>query len=274
VTSWSLLFWNMALGSKRNVTVNGAALASWVSEERIDVTALNEARFASDTTVFRETDNTEGKDRKQRNWTTALVSERLIEPVTHARPVNYLGHPRMPIEVKASRAGSWTVGEVTLHDDVNVVVIAVYGLLDMLSDQSMHLSLSELSPLFDDPEYRDRIVLAGDFNLTTQWSDERLHQRAASVFARLDGFGLKDCLAEKRTPGRLEGCTCGGPCSHTRTKWIDGRDGGGYPHQMDYVYASSALIDDGRLVRCEPLDTDRWKAFSDHAPIVATFALA
>jgi endonuclease/exonuclease/phosphatase family metal-dependent hydrolase len=36
-------------------------------------------------------------------------------------------------------------------------------------------------------------------------------------------------------------------------------------------FASSALVADDRLTKCEALPNSEWLEFSDHAPIVATF---
>jgi exonuclease III len=41
--------------------------------------------------------------------------------------------------------------------------------------------------------------------------------------------------------------------------------------QVDYLFASPALLADDRLTKCEALPKSEWLEFSDHAPIVATF---
>jgi endonuclease/exonuclease/phosphatase family metal-dependent hydrolase len=83
-------------------------------------------------------------------------------------------------------------------------------------------------------------------------------------------LGLVDCLAAKRKPGRLEGCTCqfGDDCTHTRTRREPRHLS--IPYQTDYLFASKDLAD--QLTSCEALATGEWFALSDHAPIVATFS--
>jgi len=50
-----------------------------------------------------------------------------------------------------------------------VSAVALYGLMDELSDASVHRSLSELSPVLDDPKYNKQVILGGDLNTGTQW---------------------------------------------------------------------------------------------------------
>ena len=173
-----------------------------------------------------------------------------------------------------SRPGSWTAATVAIPDVGTVACISIYGLLDDVGDDSVHRSLSEMSPIFSDKRFTGKIILGGDLNISTQLAKKRdgdLFKRVQSVFDRIEGYGLADCLALKRVPGRLDDCPCplGEDCNHTRTKWVG--KAGGPPLQMDYLFASRALVNGDGLISCNALEPELWKDFSDHAPILATF---
>jgi endonuclease/exonuclease/phosphatase family metal-dependent hydrolase len=144
--------------------------------------------------------------------------------------------------------------------------------LDELSDASVHRSLSELSPVLDDPKYNKQVILGGDLNTGTQWPiGDAYGKRDRNVLDRLEAIGLVDCLRAMRAPGRLDGCPCidGENCAHVRTRRDSRRPA--VPYQTDYLFASRRLA--SRLVSCESLATDEWFAISDHAPIIAEFEL-
>jgi exonuclease III len=117
------------------------------------------------------------------------------------------------------------------------------------------------------------VLLGGDLNTWTGWNARREARHLARdrvVLERIRAYGLVDCLERTRPPGRLKGCACslGEDCTHTWTR-LDPR----YPrtrYQMDYLFASPALAE--RLMRCEALSPTEWSRFSDHSPIIATFA--
>jgi hypothetical protein len=273
--TWTVLVWNMALGSvpTRDPAKNWAQLERLMADQQAHIALLNEARVPPGANVAHEPDGTRGRDGKPREWSTAVLSDWELSPITNARPRNYLGRERRRLPFENSRPGSWTAATVDVPGRESVTCVALYGLLDELSDASVHRSLSEVSPVFSDPRYKDRVILGGDLNLTTQWPNEDgLLDRARGVLERIEAYGLVDCLKAKREGGRLPGCTCTlEPCTHTRTKWEPGLEGGGYPHQMDYLFASKRLVEDDRLIRCAALEPETWKNHSDHAPIVAEF---
>lgn len=275
--SWSVLVWNLALGSppKRDAGANWARLEHLMAEQSVQVALLNEAKVPRGTKAIYESDGTKGRDGKPRKWSTAIKSDLKLDEIRDARPRNYLGHERKRLPFENSRPGSWTAASVHIPDLGPVTCIALYGLLDDLSDASVHRSLSEVSPIFSDPRYSERVILGGDLNLTTQWPEEGgLLDRARGVLERIEAYGFVDCLKSKRRSGPLLDCTCVlDPCTHTRTKWDANLEGGGYPHQVDYLFASRRLVDNGRLLACDAVPTEEWRDYSDHAPIVAEFAL-
>lgn len=150
------------------------------------------------------------------------------------------------------------------------------GLLDERSDASVHRSLSDLTPLFEDARYSELLILGGDLN--PLWSapvGSMTLARVQSVFDRIRfGFGLIDLVRrtiDHGTPGRgrLVGCTCslGEACRHVQTFRRSVRSARGC--QDDYLFASPTLA--ARLVRCQALPFEA-SSTSDHTPLVAEFS--
>jgi len=148
----------------------------------------------------------------------------------------------------------------------NVTCVSIYGLMDELSEASVHRSLSEISPLFTDPSYKDLLLLGGDLNTSTQWSKGPHLDGDRALLDRIKAYGLIDCLEQKRKPGRRE-CRCTlDECTHTVTR-LDPKHRG---LQVDYLFASPALVQ-RPLMSCEALPLPEWQDYSDHAPIIASF---
>jgi len=235
-----------------------------------DIALLNEASPPSTASgIWRSA--TEGRDAGRRPWSVAILSTHPIKEITDARPSWRQVQRRVPFA--CSRPGSWIAASLEIAPAKQVTAVALYGLLDEFSDASVHRSLSELSPVLDDPRYRHRVLLGGDLNTWTGWpAHEAFLTCDLNVLQRFEALGLVDCLARMRPAGRLEGCTCtfGDACTHTRTRRDPRRPD--IPYQTDYLWASSALA--ARLVSCQALAYDDWFSISDHAPIVAEFDLS
>lgn len=247
-------------------------IASWLELRKLDpdVALLSEARVPKDPGMSVQGGRlTEGRDGYRRAWAAAIVSRHELRRVEDARASRY-GRPlRLPFEI--ARPGTWEAAVVVREGSEPITVVSLYGLLDEKSDASMHRSLSELTPLFEDPRYNEFLLLGGDFNVWTGRSDPGASHLDGHqvVLERIKAFGLIDCLAKMRPRGPLEGCPCrlGEDCPHTWTK-LDPRYPG-VPYQDDYLFASPALAE--RLRRCVALPSTEWSACSDHSPIVATF---
>lgn len=299
---WTVLVWNMALGSRprRDATKNWNNLWSLMAEHSIKVALLNEATTdllkayrdsalrsgTRDPVVYSEggtlgRDKNENGEFKTRNWSTAVLSPHGPELITDARAVSAHPNPefrRSPdIEFANSRPGSWTAARVPLGEEL-ITFISLYGLLEELSDASMHRSLSKVSPIFSDPKYNELVLLGGDLNTSTA-TEAGHRERDRIVLDRIKAYGLIDCLAQerkKRNIPPLAGCRCGDDdCTHTLTRLIPNKKGKAIPwqkrvpYQMDYLFASSALAK--RLDSCFALPPEEWEEYSDHSPIVARF---
>jgi hypothetical protein len=251
-----IVAWNMA-----------HRLDGWDALEALDadISLLTEARVPAGSISGHVLggEETKGLDGFRRPWASAVASAHDIREITDAR-ASRRGRP-IDIPFTPSRPGSWTAAVVPVPDIGPVTTVALYGLMDEKSDASVHRSLSELTPLFEDDRYRQLIVLGGDLNTWTGWKAGTAHlARDRTVLDRIAALGLRDCLKAKRADGRLEGCPCSlEACDHTRTR----RDARypNVPYQMDYLFASPALLQ--RLTSCEAIDGMP----GDHFAIVATF---
>jgi endonuclease/exonuclease/phosphatase family metal-dependent hydrolase len=253
-----VIAWNMA----HNV-------GSWqtLASMKPDIALLTEATPAPDSRRSVGEPRTLGRDAWKRPWSAQVWSKWPISPITEAHSHNAYGKPKS-VPFETSRPGSWAAASVEVPKLGPVTVISVYGLLDEISDASVHRSLSELSPLFDDPKWNHRVFLGGDLNTGTQWRRSSPYlQRDRLVLERLETFGLVDLLAAARPAGRLENCPCsyGEECTHTRTR-IDTR----YPrkpYQTDYLFASESLVSSRQLMSC--VADAAYRGTSDHFPVIA-----
>lgn len=279
MASLTALVWNMGLGSppRKSATRNWDRLSALMAERMVDVALLNEASvpIPESLNAQYEAEGTKGRDTRgdgrpvPRRWSTAVLSNDIQLSPVNARATGSRGRrPRIPFE--PSRPGSWTAALADTELGP-VTCVALYGLLEELSDASVHRSLSDISPIFSDPGYKELVLVGGDLNTTTAWRDYRSRSRDQSVLDRLEAHGLVDCLRLKRKPGRLRNCTCvfGQDCPHTWTRLDPSQKGRKTPYQMDYLFASVELAK--RLTSCEALSPTRWREYSDHAPIIATF---
>jgi hypothetical protein len=254
---------------------------------RCDIALLNEARRPPDglglnivtrgRTVGRD-DQTYGGKKPGRPWATAIASPHPLQrpkDVWTERPSRTRSDKDRRSKLMESRRGAWTAAVVSFPNGEQVTAISLYGLLDERSDASVHRSLSDLTPLLEDPRYNELLLLGGDLN--PLWSAEigtATLARVQSVFDRITtGFGLKDLLQsprnERRPRERLQNCTCsqGGDCRHVWT--YRKHRGSSHACQDDYLFSSPALEE--RLDECYVPDfTD--DSPSDHVPVVATFA--
>lgn len=235
-----------------------------------DVALLSEATPPPEGIRAISHSSTEGRDGYPRHWSTAVASTHPLRPIDDARAASRGRTRNVPFE--NSRPGSWAAAVVSIDGLGDVTVISLYGLLDEMSDASVHRSLSEVSPIFDDDRYNANVLMGGDLNTSTGWdphTDGRHLARDRAVLQRIAAYGLVDCLIQERPAGALKDCRCadGDDCTHTWTR-LDPRHPM-IPYQMDYLFASPALVE--RLVGCEALSPLEWSRYSDHGPIVATF---
>lgn len=243
-----------------------------------DVALLSEARLppgvegvANRKTIGRDCKHAREEDCDGRPWSTAIVSRyelREIKDATARRNGKPLDIPFAP-----SRPGAWIAATMSMPGVEDVTVVSLYGLLDEKSDASVHRSLSDLEPIFEDPNYYARLLLGGDLNIfANPRVDDPLRDRHLVVLERIKAYGLVDLLERdllKRDPprGGLKDCPCRTEdCLHTWTFRSRRKSLAEVPYQDDHVFASPALEE--QLRSCWAAD---FVDASDHAPIVATF---
>lgn len=158
-----------------------------------------------------------------------------VRPVSTVRP----RAGRSAVELAHSFPGTVAVAEVGARTGP-LALVSIYGAIESgYAVTTANRQLSDLTPLFDDSVWQGRIVLAGDLNLTTQWTgaDARYLPWHRTTFTRIREFGLVDVLDQHRADGPLPGCGCadGPACRHIRTLY-HGRSQ--RPWQNDYAFVS------------------------------------
>jgi exonuclease III len=171
--------------------------------------------------------------------------------------------------------GSVAIAE--LERESPIIVVSAYGIIDHgYAESTVHRILSDLTPLIDERRGRG-IIVAGDLNITTQWSAkhksflrgryEECLLRDLNLFARFEALGLRNVVARAK-PGPLEGCECnsGIGCKHVQTQRHDSST---FPWQNDYFFLSEDLLQQPFTV--EVFDQDEVWKLSSHCPIVVEF---
>lgn len=213
-----------------------------------------------------------------RRWGSAVYAPRLkTRSISRVEPV-WRGQRRGQVNLLATLPGCVAVARVHLPSGFELTCISVYGVIELgYASTTMHRILSDLEPLFDDGEVGDAVVIGGDFNVCTQWSDPedlKFNARDATVFARLRSFGLEDCVVARRDdmPPQLD-CACpdGKLCVHVRTQRHRQSQ---KPWQNDYLFASEWLVSEHLTeVQVSNGDDDPAWTHSDHCPVTAIFDL-
>ena len=163
------------------------------------------------------------------------------------------------------------VADVMVKSERWATIVGIYGLtVDAnwvsLGDGSHSIPalMDDLAPLFRS-DRRDRIILAGDFNLLPNY--------VQSIMRWQDLIDLTTYTADDRGP--LPGCSgCDAPtgdeCGHFWTH-RNGNSPNAAVQQIDFIYATPELADELKSLRGGVADfPDAWDV-SDHAPLVAEF---
>jgi hypothetical protein len=171
--------------------------------------------------------------------------------------------------------GSVAIAEIEY--EFPIIVVSAYGIIDHgYAESTVHRILSDLTPLIDERHGRG-IIVAGDLNITTQWSakhksflrgrQKECLLRDRNLFERFEALGLHNVVVRAKQ-GPLEGCDCilGTECKHVKTQRHQRST---FPWQNDYFFLSKDLFQQSFSV--EVLDQeDVWK-LSSHCPIIVEF---
>lgn len=205
-----------------------------------------------------------------RGWSSGIV---LLDPTLSLHPC-----PAAPAAGTAkSPLGTLTAADVYRDETYVLTVASVYGMFQPIpgtgADDSyvtMNSVLDDLAPLLDRPN--SRVLMGGDFNA---WRHSpRLSQPYHSLFERLSGLGLSDCItaSDSHAVSVMPGCCCGDgdACINVRTMRVRNQ-AESTPYQNDYLFASEGLLP--ALTAWEVQATDQMWAASDHCPVVVTLDL-
>lgn len=204
-------------------------------------------------------------------WGSAIVSYGpSLSAMEHASGV----FSTKPVSLLRTFPGSVAIAELVRES--SLVLVSAYGLIDHgYADSTVHRILSDLTPLIDERRGHG-IIVAGDLNITTQWSAkhtsflkgryEESLRRDRNLFERFEALGLRNVVL--RNPGPLAGCECsdGSACRHVRTQR---HDRSAFPWQNDYFFVSEDLRQ--RPFTVEVLDQEEAWTLSSHCPIVVEF---
>jgi hypothetical protein len=245
---------------------------------RPDVALVQEARPGGPNAgvVFREGgihDDRTGKA-KDLGWGSAVVS--------FGPSLREIDHALSPFRTEPNpilRTFPGTVAVAEVESNEHLVVVSAYGLIDRgYADATVHRILSDLAPLIDERRAR-RMVIAGDLNVTTQWSVKHssflrgYHKeclaRDRELFARFAALGFHNLVRRSDAEGPLPGCECadGPACRHVQTQR---HEKSSFPWQNDYVFVTADIVE--REPVLEVFDQeDAWE-LSGHCPVVIEWA--
>jgi exonuclease III len=206
---------------------------------------------------------------RQLGWGSAVVSLGPgIKAIDHARSPFH----REPVPLLRTLPGC--VAIASLEGDDPLVVISAYGVIDRgYASETVHRILCDITPLVDERRGRG-IVLAGDLNITTQWSDKHRRflrgrykecfRRDSNLFDRFSALGFHN-LVRRSDDSVLPDCDCtlGSACRHVQTQRHPRSP---FPWQNDYVFVTSDLLDRAPKITVRD-EEDAW-ALSGHCPIV------
>jgi len=211
-----------------------------------------------------------GRDGSRRPWGSAIVA---LNDAIEITPIGLAegwwrngGMGLAPID--AVSRGHVAIARVKLGD-LEFTAISAYGLIEFgYSSGTMLRLIADLEPLFDDRQFGDKVLLAGDWNIGTWWteSDSKYARREGAILDLLGAYDLIDCLDQflPSDRGRLPNCACDSEeCRHIHTHKKAGSD---VAYMDDYVFATAGLVK--AAAAATPWD---WEGSpSDHLPLVAT----
>lgn len=217
-------------------------------------------------------------DEARYNWGSAVVALR-GDVVLRERPRLPLAScyldPPTGDQLPDSHPGACAVADVLdASGKVRFTAISLYGQWEVMADGTtmdacarLHRMLSDLTGVLL-PSRRRPVVLAGDLNISTQWSrPAKTKANVEAAFARIRALGLVDCVATRAGRSPLPACSCGqgDACSHVQTFRSQNRVDSD-PTQLDYAFVSEAIV--STVTECKVVQTDVAWQFSDHCPIV------
>jgi hypothetical protein len=226
-------------------------------------------------------------DKKKYNWGSAIVALRSDLRFEERRRVPlekcYLAAVAAD-ELPDSHPGACAIaGVLNAHGKHLFTAVSLYGQWEMMPGGKNMYACARLHRMMSDltcvlaASRRYPIVLAGDFNVTTQFPSSKPTQAerdaaasASAAFARLRAWGLTNCLVRNGASNpRPAECTCleGNACTHVQTFRSNTRLDR-LPTQLDYAFLSESIAP---TVKCRAVHDDAAWELSDHCPILLEF---
>ena len=151
--------------------------------------------------------------------------------------------------------GSLIASEISLTDDLKLIVISLYGLMEKISNvvysiPNLHRMLSDLTGILESRETKHRIILGGDFNASLQIDEQQTGNSHKVLFDRLREFGLVNCF-DNYFEDFVQ------THRHSRSE---------KPWQNDYFFISKKF--EGNMTDCQVLDNESIRKYSDHNPVI------
>lgn len=181
-----------------------------------------------------------------------------LREVTQVRQPDRKGH----IQLTWTTPGAGAAATVGSGAD-QLTLVSLYGLFrGGASYATMLHHAADLSGLLDDNQLSSNLLIAGDLNLTTQWtgSDVRYNAVERAVLSTFTAWGLRDLIAESSMVAAPD-CGClDSACRHVQTHWHSRSQ---RPWQVDHAFASPRV-----KIDIEVVASARTAGLSDHAPLV------
>lgn len=164
--------------------------------------------------------------------------------------------------IKTGFKGVFSIAN-TIIDDRKLTLISLYGLMESngatkgYAITNLHRMLSDLTCIFNSRiDGKRNIILGGDLNASVQLDPIQKNNSHKIFFDRLEDFNLSDCfkLSNKQFPVQT--------LRHhkSKIKW-----------QNDYLFISKTISK--KLIKCEIIDNDKIRRYSDHNPVIITLDL-
>lgn len=160
-----------------------------------------------------------------------------------------------------TRPGTVIVAQADLPDIGPITCVSIYGLIDVYARTTMFRIIADLIPLFDS-RFGSRVVLGGDFNVTTACKKEKPeYPRYAALLNAVESLGLENlAITAEDRPAPISDCPCSEEnCFHIPTY---------HKTQLDWLFATPGLARRCTRLRVDHQATD---SLSDHAPVIAEF---
>lgn len=258
VVSWNLNHWRQPL---LPIDTRRGAWDDLATRTRAQVVLVQEAVPPADVGIGR---SVYGEIAGHRDWGSGVVA---LDPAISIEPIRSVRIPysRRRYLLTNTLPGAVAIARVSIPQVSPITIISIYGIWDGPVVSNMLRVIADLVPLFDSPDGA-RVILGGDFNVSTATTDARSLARGEAIFAAVRSLGLvaaKDVADDPPLP--IPDCPCrmGRSCGHIAT-W--GRA------DLDHLFVSPALA--SQVVGLDVDPTVVAAGLSDHAPLILDLDLS